>query len=97
MVTPERGDGLELRVELDATFTVKVQVTQDGTLVAGKREHRGRYRDWYVDPDLSCFHFERELTRGRTRVGEKGGAVTVPVGVDGGDGVVKRVDVLALE
>lgn len=77
---------------LNTTFPVKVEVTQDGRLVAGEGEHGQRHGDGHVDPNLSSLDLKREFASSCTRVGEDGRAVAVLVFVDHGNGSVQRVD-----
>lgn len=87
--TPVSGDGLVLGKEVNSGLTVEVKITEEGALVTGEGEHWERDRNRDVDTDLTGLDFLLELVASSTGVGEDGGAVTIFVSVDQGDGIVK--------
>lgn len=96
---PEAGHSLLLGVELHARFAVESvgSATCHGLLVAGEREHGKGDGDGNVDSNLAGLDLLLEASRGCAGSGEDGGAVSVFVCVDEGDGVVEGGDVEADE
>eukprot|EP01084_Bolivina_argentea_P175387 303733_1 len=86
---PVGGDRLGLGVEVHTLLAVEVDVTTDGATAAGEAEEGQRHGDGHVDADLTAVHLVLELAGRSTGGSEDGGAVTVGVGVDHGDGIIQ--------
>lgn len=99
LTAPQASHGLLLRVELQAGLAVEGvgAAAGDTLLVAGEGEHRQWDGDGNVDADLAGLDVLLEVGGSGAGAGEDGGAVTVFVSVDEGDGLVECFDVQADE
>lgn len=94
---PQRGNSLQLSVEVDSRAAVESAGTTTGNrlLVTGEGEHGQRDGDGHIDSNLSGLNVATEgLGRG-TRLGEDGDSVTVFVLVNQLNGIVNGLDVQA--
>merc|ERR1712217_35141 len=95
--SPSRSYSLPLGVKVDACLSVKVEVAENGLLVASERELRQGYRDRHVYSNLPCLNFVDELPRRATAAREDRGAIAILVGIDEGDCLVESIGLYATE
>merc|ERR1719491_54203 len=59
--SPSLSHSLPLGEEIEPSFAIKVQVSTNGLLVTGEREHWQRDRNWHIDADLATCDLLGEL------------------------------------